>query len=234
LSLQVLLALPVTAAFAALAYRLGMASPRGALGGLLVGAPVYACLGPQGFALLVLFVVGGSALTRLGYDRKRRAGGAEAHGGRRGARNALANAGVAVLCALLYALDLPAFSAAYVAAVGAAFADTAESEVGQLSRRPPRLITTGRKVRPGTDGAVSLAGTLAGLGAAGLTAGLGLALGLVGGWGSAGLVALAAFLGTVADSLVGARLPRLGNEATNVLCTLVAAALALALGFFIA
>jgi uncharacterized protein (TIGR00297 family) len=234
LSLQVLLALPVTALFAGLAYRLGMASARGALGGLLVGAPVYACLGPQGFALLVLFVVGGSALTRLGYDRKRRAGGAQAHGGRRGARNALANAGVAVLCALLYALDLPAFSAAYVAAVGAAFADTAESEVGQLSRRPPRLITTGRKVRPGTDGAVSLAGTLAGLGAAGLTAGLGLALGLVGGWGMAGLVALAAFLGTVADSLVGARLPRLGNEATNVLCTLVAAALALALGFFIA
>lgn len=234
MSLQVLLALPVTAAFAALAYRLGMASARGALGGLLVGVPVYACLGPPGFVLLVLFVVGGSALTRLGYDRKRRAGGAEARGGRRGARNALANAGVAVVCAGLYALDLSAFSAAYVAAVGAAFADTAESEVGQLSRRPPRLITTGRKVRPGTDGAVSLAGTLAGLAAAGLTAGLGLVLGLVGGWGGAALVALAAFLGTVADSLVGAWLPRLGNEATNVLCTLVAAALAVAFGVFIA
>lgn len=234
MSSQVLLALPVTAAFAALAYALGMASRRGALGGVLVGTPVYAFLGPQGFALLVLFVVGGSALTRFGYERKRRAGGAQEHGGRRGARNALANAGVAVLCALLYALDLPLFSAAYVAAIGAAFADTAESEVGQLSRRPPRLITTGRKVPPGTDGAVSLPGTFAGVAAAGLTAGLGLALGLVGGWGAAGLVTLAAFLGTVADSLVGARSPRLGNEATNVLCTLVAAALALALLFFIA
>jgi len=235
LTSQVLLALPVTAAFAFLAYRLGMASPRGTLGGLLVGAPVYACLGPQGFALLVLFVVGGSALTRLGYDRKRRAGVAQEHGGRRGARNALANAGVAVLCALLYALGISdAFSAAYVAAVGAAFADTAESEVGQLSRRPPRLLTTGRKVQPGTDGAVSPSGTLAGITAAVLTAGLGLALGLVGGWGTALLAALAAFLGTVADSLLGARLPWLGNEATNVLCTLVAAALALAAGFFIA
>jgi len=231
LSSQVLLALPVTAAFAVLAHAFGIASPRGALGGLLVGTPVYAYLGPQGFALLVLFVVGGSALTRLGYERKQRAGGAQEHGGRRGARNALANAGVAVLCALLYALGLSdAFSAAYVAAIGAAFADTAESEVGQLSRRPPRLITTLRKVQPGTDGAVSLPGTLAGVAAAGLTAGLGL----VGGWGAAGLVALAAFLGTVADSLVGARLPRLGNEATNVLCTLVATALALIPAFFIA
>ncbi|CAA9465502.1 MAG: Phytyl-phosphate kinase [uncultured Rubrobacteraceae bacterium] len=235
MSYQVLLALPVTAAFAALAYRLGMASPRGVLGGILVGVPVYAGLGPQGFAVLVLFVVGGSALTRLGYDRKRRAGGAQEHGGRRGARNALANAGVAVLCAVLYALGFSeAFSAAYVAAIGAAFADTAESEVGQLSRRPPRLVTTGRKVQPGTDGAVSLPGTLAGVAAAGLTAGLGLALGLVGGWGMGLLVALAAFSGTVADSLVGARLPRLGNEATNVLCTLVAAALALVPAFFVA
>ena len=234
MSSQLLLALPVTAAFAALAYGLGMASPRGAAGGLLVGVPVYACLGPQGFALLVLFVVGGSALTRLGYDRKRRTGGAQEHGGRRGARNALANAGVAVLCALLSALGLSeAFSAAYVAAVGAAFADTAESEVGQLSRRWPRLVTTGRQVAPGTDGAVSPGGTLAGVAAAGLTAGLGLALGLVGGWGAAALVALAALVGTGADSLVGARLPGLGNEATNVLCTLVAAVLALALLFFI-
>ena len=231
MSSQLLLAMPVTAAFAVLAYALGMVSPRGALGGVLVGAPVYACLGPQGFALLFLFVAGGSALTRLGYERKRRVGGAEARGGRRGARNALANAGVAVLCALLYALGLSdAFSAAYVAAIGAAFADTAESEVGQLSRRQPRLITSLWKVPPGTDGAISLTGTLAGAAAAGLTAGLGLALGLVGGWGTALIVALAGFLGTVADSLVGARLPRLGNEATNVLCTLVAAALA----FFIA
>ena len=223
--------MPVTAAFAVLAYALGMVSPRGALGGVLVGAPVYACLGPQGFALLFLFVAGGSALTRLGYERKRRVGGAEARGGRRGARNALANAGVAVLCALLYALGLSdAFSAAYVAAIGAAFADTAESEVGQLSRRQPRLITTLRKVPPGTDGAISLRGTLAGAAAASLTAGLGLALGLVGGSGTALLVTIAGFLGTVVDSLVGARLPRLGNEATNVLCTLVAAALA----FFIA
>lgn len=235
MSSQVLLALPVTAAFAVLAYRLGAVSPGGALGGILVAAPIYACLGPGGFALLVLFVAGGSGLTRLGYESKRRSGNAQEHGGRRGARNALANAGVPVLCALLYASGLSeAFSAAYVAAVGAALADTAESEVGQLSRRPPRLLTTLRKVTPGTDGAVSLPGTLAGIGAAGVTAWLGLALGLVGGWGVALIAALAAFLGTVADSFVGALLPRLGNEATNVLCTLVAAVLALVPAFFIA
>ncbi len=225
---QLPVALLLTAACAALAFVLGMTSARGAAGGLVIGTPVYLWLGPEGFALLVLFVVGGSALTRLGYERKHRSGGAQGRGGRRGARNALANAGVAVLCAMLYALDVSdAFSAAYVAAAGAAFADTAESEVGQLSRRPPRLITSLRKVPPGTDGAVSLPGTLAGISAAVLTAALGWAFGLVGSPAGATLVAVAAFLGTVADSLVGARLPWVGNEATNVVCTLVAALLAL-------
>ena len=225
---QLLSAGLVTAAFAVLAHRLGMVSRGGALGGFVMGALIYFSLGPQGFAVLVLFVAGGSVLTQLGYGSKRLSGAAQEHGGRRGAKNALANAGVAVLCALLHALGLgEAFSVAYVAAIGAAFADTAESEVGGLSRRQPRLITTLQKVPPGTDGAVSLAGTLAGTAAAGLTAALGFGLGLVGGLGTALLVALAAFLGTLADSLIGARFPRIGNEATNVLCTLVAATMVL-------
>jgi uncharacterized protein (TIGR00297 family) len=226
---QLLAALGVTAIFAALAYALGMVSRGGALGGFVVGTAIYVSLGTQGFAILAFFVVGGSLLTRLGYGRKRRSGTAEAAGGRRGARNALANCGVAVACALLYTLtSSDVLAAAFVAALGAAFADTAESEVGQIYGRAPRLITTLGKVLPGTDGAVSLAGTLAGIAAAALTAVLGLALGLIDDPTSMLLVALAAFLGTVVDSLVGALAPRVGNELTNFLCTLVAAALVVA------
>ena len=220
----------VTGVFAGLAYALGMVSWGGALGGFAIGVVIYACLGAQGFAVLAFFVVGGSALTRLGYQSKQRRGIAQSHRGRRGARNALANCGIALLCALLAVLfPSEAFAAAFVASLGAAFADTAESEVGQLARRAPRLITTLQKVPPGTDGAVSISGTFAGLVAAGLTALLGLWLGLVGGPGAALLVACAAFLGTVADSLLGAIAPRIGNELTNVLCTLVAAGLVLSI-----
>ena len=225
---QPLTALLVTAAFAVLAYALGMVSRGGALGGLVVGTPIYASLGPRGFAVLALFVVGGSLLTRLGYGGKRRAGTAQEHGGRRGAKNALANCAVPVLCASLASVTgSPSFAAAFVASLGAAFADTAESEVGQLFGRAPRLVTTLGRVPPGTDGAISLPGTLAGIVAAVATAALGLALGLVGGPGAMLLVAISAFLGTVADSLIGAIHPRIGNEATNVFCTLTAAVLAL-------
>ena len=227
---SLLAAFLVTGLFAGLAYGLGMVSRSGALSGFAVGVVIYVCLGPQGFVVLALFVVGASVLTRLGYSSKQGRGIAQAYGGRRGARNALGNCGVALLCALLAVL-LPseAFTAAFVASLGAAFADTAESEVGQLYSRMPRLIVSFRKVPPGTDGAVSLPGTLAGVTAAGLTALLGLVLGLVAGLGPAILVALTAFLGTLADSLIGALAPRLGNELTNTFCTLVAATLALLL-----
>ena len=224
---QLLTALLVTAALAALAYALGMVSRSGALGGLLVGTIVYAGLGQPGFVVLALFVVGGSVLTRLGYRSKQRAGTAQEHGGRRGARNALANCAVAVVCAILArATGSGLFTVAFVASLGAAFADTSESEVGQLFGRAPRQITTLRKVPPGTDGAISLPGTLAGIAAACLTATLALTLGLLESPTTALLVATAAFLGTVADSLLGERWPRIGNEATNVICTLVAAVLA--------
>lgn len=226
---SLLAAVVVPAIFAALAYSLRMVSRGGAFGGFLVAASIYAGLGWQGFTVLALFVVGGSALTRLGYRRKERSGTAEGGGGRRGARNAVANAGVAVLCAVLAALTPypQTFAAAFLASLGAAFADTAESEVGQLFGGRPRLITTFTKVPPGTDGAVSLPGTLAGLGAAVLTAASGLAVGLVGSPGATLLVAGAAFFGTVVDSLIGALIPRIGNELTNVACTLTAAALVL-------
>ncbi len=226
---QFLAALLVTAAFAALAYALGMISRSGALGGLLVGTTIYASLGPRGFAVLALFVIGGSLLTRFGYGSKQHTGTAQEHGGRRSARNALANCAVATFCAILAATGSEPFTAAFVASLGAAFADTAESEIGQLFSRTPRLITTLQKVPPGTDGAVSLPGTLAGAGAAGLTAVLGLALGMLETPAPALLVATAAFLGTVADSLIGGLSSRAGNELTNVLCTFVAALLALIL-----
>jgi uncharacterized protein (TIGR00297 family) len=225
---QLLTALLVTGAFAAFAYALGMISRSGALGGLLAGTTIYASLGPRAFAILALFVIGGSLLTRLGYGSKQRNGTAQEHGGRRGARNALANCAVATFCAILAAATGSEHSiAAFVASLGAAFADTAESEIGQLFSRTPRLITTLQKVPPGTDGAVSFPGTLAGVGAAGLTAILALGLGMLETPGSALVVAIAGLLGSIADSLIGDLSPRAGNELTNVLCTLVAALLAL-------
>ena len=80
--------------------------------------------------------------------------------------------------------------------------DTVGTEVGQAIVSPTVLLPDFRRVPPGTDGAVSVAGTLAGLAAAGLLAWIGVA-GLVLTAAGAGAVVAAAFLGTVVESLLG-------------------------------
>jgi uncharacterized protein (TIGR00297 family) len=177
--------------------------------------------------LLVAFFVIGSACTKLGYRRKAAANLAQERGGRRGARHALANAGVATACAVFAALTAyPAlFAVAFAAAFATAAADTASSEIGQLVGRRTFLITTLRPVPRGTEGAVSLEGTLAGIAASVAIGALGAAVQLYP-WVCVLPVAGAAFIGTTFESVVGATLEQrrlLDNEALNFLNTLVGA-----------
>ncbi len=84
----------------------------------------------------------------------------------------------------------------------------------------------------GTDGAVSLEGTLAGVAASLLVGGIGFAGGL---YPAAGVVvvALAAFVATTLESLVGATIEKRGlldNDAVNFLNSLAGALVAAGAG----
>ena len=86
-------------------------------------------------------------------------------------------------------------------------------------------------MEPGTDGAVSVVGTLAGLVAAAIVAGTG-SWAMRGDWSLFTLSCACAIFGLVFDSLLGATLERKGwlnNDAVNFLSTASAAALALLL-----
>ncbi len=160
----------------------------GLLAALAVGAAVAAGQGWRGVTLLLAFFVSGSLLTRW-------SGG---EGGRRTARQVLANGGVAAAAALA------GWWVAAAGALAAATADTWATEIGAFSPRPPRLLTTGRPVAPGTSGGVTLLGTVGGLAGA---AGLGLlawALRPNRGVGTAAVVAIAGGLGMMVDSWLGA------------------------------
>jgi uncharacterized protein (TIGR00297 family) len=131
------------------------------------------------------------------------------------------------LSTLVPFIDSPAVTVAIVSAFATAASDTLGSEIGQLYGKHPILPTTLRPVAPGTEGAVSLEGTLAGVvGSAVLAVGA-VALGAT----PAPLVwvpVVAAFGGTMVESYVGAiwgRRQRIGNEAMNFLNTVVGAAL---------
>ncbi|MCG8461638.1 MAG: DUF92 domain-containing protein, partial [Holophagales bacterium] len=199
----------------------------GFAGGVVIGTTIWAFLGWQGWLVLVAFFVLGTAATKLGYQRKAEKNLAQEGGGRRSARHAFANTGTAMVAAVFAAttaatlvggtagtsdagpLYHPLYIAAFVAAFATATGDTLGSEIGQLYGKRTFLITALRPVPPGTEGAVSLEGTLAGLAGSAAVALLGTALGFYC-LGTAALVTLAAFLGTTLESLIGATVEKAG------------------------
>ena len=227
LALRLLIAAVVNAGLAGAAYVARTVNRSGVVAGFLVGFFIYAFLDWRGYLLLFAFFVIGSACTKLGYRKKEAAKLAQENKGRRGARHALANAGVATACAAFAALTSHPvlFALAFAGAFATAAADTSSSEIGQLIGRRTYLATSFRPVPRGTEGAVSLEGTLTGVLAAAVIAALGAALGLYP-WKGVLPIVFAAFLGTTFESIVGAALERrrlLDNEALNFLNTLVGA-----------
>lgn len=225
---RLMTAVLVTLVFAILARVIRGVSPTGALAGALVSFPLYLALGPGGFAALVSVFLLAWLTTRLGYKRKEQRGTAEKKDGRT-ASQVLANLGMAALSALLYGTTrAPLFIAAAAAALSEAAADTVSSEFGQAYQERAVLITTWDEVPAGTDGGISLPGTIAGVLAAALISLVCLAVGLLN-WQWFCIVTLAAVLGMIADSVLGAALERKGrlnNDAVNFLSTLIAAGVA--------
>jgi uncharacterized protein (TIGR00297 family) len=126
----------------------------------------------------------------------------------------------------------------FVAAFATAAADTVSSEIGQLIGKHPFLITTLRPVPAGTEGAVSVEGTVAGILASFVIAGAAWAAGLftlsIGNNPVAPIfvVVVAAFIGTTLESVLGATLEKLkliDNEAVNFANTLIGALAAIAI-----
>ncbi len=191
--------------------------------------------------ILAVFLLAFGA-TRLGRREKERLGTAEQRRGRSAAQ-VTANLGLAALASSPFAqlwlvqnhwlrhaaaVPLP-FFAAGLAALAEAAADTVSSEAGQVLGGPPRMITTLRRAAPGRDGAISLAGTLAGILAAALVAAAG-ALAVHGSLAMVSIASAGAVFGLFFDSLLGATLEQRGwlnNDAVNFLSTASAALVAL-------
>jgi uncharacterized protein (TIGR00297 family) len=227
-TLRVAIALLATLVFTSCARWLRGVSGSGAWAGAVVCFLLYTSVGRGAFAALIsLFILTWTA-TRFGQSRKQKLGTAEKGG--RTASQVLANLGVAAIAAVLFAVyGNAAFISAMAAALAEASADTVSSEIGQAVGSVPRLITTWKTVPAGTDGGVTIVGTLAGIIAAGISSAVFGATGLVS-WRLSGLIVGAAVAGMIADSFLGAWWERRGilnNELVNFLGTMVAAGIAL-------
>jgi uncharacterized protein (TIGR00297 family) len=197
------------------AYRRGSLSKGGALGAVMVGTAIFGFGGVAWGLLLITFFVTSTLLSHYKAAAKEKLAEKFAKGHQRDLGQALANGGAGALIALasLASPGHPAMLAAFVGAMASVNADTWGTELGVLSKNPPRLITTWQPVEPGTSGGISLVGLFAKLGGSlliGLAALAFFAIGrLLGGQTPAYLWLIpAAVVGGVAgayfDSLLGA------------------------------
>ena len=202
----------------------------GYLNAWLLGILIWGSLGWQGYTVVMFYFLVGSSVTRIGLAEKEAQGIAEKRSGMRGPENVWGSALVGAVCAIasLFAPSLwqGLLILAYVASFSTKLSDTTASEVGKAYGKRTFLITTLQPVARGTEGAVSLEGTIAGILASVVIASVGWVIGLITPLGLV-LCTVAAFVATNLESLIGATLQEkftwLTNEVVNIINTFIGA-----------
>mmetsp|Transcript_19534 Transcript_19534/g.36538 ORF Transcript_19534/g.36538 Transcript_19534/m.36538 type:complete len:360 (-) Transcript_19534:1608-2687(-) len=228
-----------------------MLTPSGYLCSLALGTVLWTTLGWRGWTVCVLYLFLGQLVTKIGFEEKESLGIAEGRGGRRGPENVWGSAFTGSLCAIAAAISVKSgvdalgisndvWVLGYVASLATKLADTFASEIGKAYGKTTFLITNLKSVPRGTEGAISLEGTLASVvGGLSLSAYAYLGVGLISSLEGLGVATFAAFFATMCESLIGATLQEkegfgwMTNEVVNFFNTLIGAAVAMAMGVLV-
>jgi uncharacterized protein (TIGR00297 family) len=211
-----------------LSFKVRIADISAMLSATLMGVVIIISSDINWFFILLAFFLLGSMFTRYKYTFKLAHGTAEGKHGTRGYKNVFSNSLAALVLAMAYGVfpsHAQVLMAAYLGSLATACGDTLASEIGQTFKGEPRMITTLKKAKRGTDGAVSWLGEGAAL------------------FGSLAIAALAyvliqqdmflllvvtagGFIGTNIDSALGATLQQKGyltNNGVNLFATILGA-----------
>ena len=185
---------------------------------IVMGIIIIFSAGANWLMLFFIFLILGLLATKYKHEYKKDIGVYE---GTRTLKNVISNGIVAFVMA--------AFGnyGGFIGSIATATADTLASEVGVVKQ--PRLITTLKKVPPGTDGGISIVGTAAGIIGAGV---IGVAAYLLGIYPdpfvTLKISIVAGTVGCFVDSILGAVFERrdyISNEYVNLIATITGAAI---------
>jgi len=190
-----------------LAWRAKALNESGAFAAAITGGLLFGLGGFPWAVLLLAFFISSSGLSRVFVARKKNVNEKFSKGSRRDWGQVTANSGIGVVLVIVQQL-FPEETwpwIAFIGAMAAVNADTWATELGVLSKMPPRLITSGKPVEKGTSGAVTWMGSFASLSGAILIGIFGLIfpvdfppMSLV------GIATIAGLSGSLFDSFLGA------------------------------
>ena len=199
----------------------------------ILGTLLWGCLGWRGWISVVCYLVLGSLVTKIGFNYKNNLGIAEKRGGRRGPENVLGSASTGLFLALMIKLNLAnliLLKIGFASSFAAKLADTFGSEIGKRFGKNTFLITSFKKVRKGTEGGISLEGTIASLFGSLLMSFIMSILGFITIEKGFFIVSFSGFAATIFESFIGAIFQdkfNLSNEAVNAIQTSFSATLAI-------
>ncbi len=185
---------------------------------IIMGIIIIFTAGANWLVLIFIFLILGLISTKYKHRYKKDIGVYE---GTRSLKNVISNGIVPFVMA--------AFGnyGGFIGSIATATADTLASEVGVVEQ--PRLITTMKKVPPGTDGGISIVGTAAGIIGAGVIGVSAYILGIFPDpFVTLKISIIAGTVGCFVDSILGAVLERrnyISNEYVNLIATITGAAL---------
>ena len=199
----------------------------------ILGTILWGCFSWQGWMSVVIYLIFGSLVTKIGFKFKKEQGIAEKRGGRRGPENVWGSAATGLFLAIMTKLNpvnVVIFKIGFAASFAAKLADTFGSEIGKRFGKDTYLITSLKKVDRGTEGGVSLEGTLASLSGSILMTFVMFRLSIISTKYHFIIVALSGFLATLSESIIGATFQnkyKLSNEMVNAIQTTIASVFAI-------
>ncbi|KAL5564102.1 hypothetical protein UlMin_027266 [Ulmus minor] len=194
----------------------------------LLGTLTWRAFGPSGFLLVAIYFVIGTAATKVKMAQKEAQGVAEKRKGRRGPGSVIGSSTAGCICAFLsiFLVGGDAYSRlwqlGFVSSFCTKLSDTVSSEIGKAYGKTTYLVTTFKVVPRGTEGAVSVEGTVAGLLASILLAFVGCVIGEINA-AEAVICVLASQIANLGESIIGAALQDkegfrwLNNDAVNII-----------------
>jgi len=203
----------------------------GVLGTLLWGS-----LGWKGWSSVFVYLLLGTLVTKIGYKNKASRGIAEARGGQRGPENVWGSAATGCSLALLSYIwpdHLTLLMVGFASSFTAKLSDTFSSEIGKRFGKRTFLITTLKPVEPGTEGAISIEGSLAGLLGSLIMTFVMIRLSIISGINVASIVLVSGFLATFIESYIGAVAQNNINWMTNELVNSIQTSIAAIISIFL-